>query len=61
MKVVSRVSRNHFLEALRGIAVLLVLVTNLQSALVGFYPAGWLAAHPIAITVLPCWSTERSA
>ena len=45
-------ARNHFLDALRGIAALLVLVTHLQSSLVAFYPSGWLAAHPVAISVL---------
>ncbi|MCS5704708.1 acyltransferase [Synechococcus sp. FGCU-3] len=46
------VSRNHFLDALRGIAALLVLATHLQSSLVGFYPGGWLAGRPVAIAVL---------
>ena len=45
-------ARNHFLDALRGIAALLVLLTHLQSSLVVFYPGGWLAAHPVAISVL---------
>lgn len=45
-------ARNHFLDALRGIAALLVLAIHLQSSLVGFYPGGWLAAHPAAISLL---------
>ena len=44
--------RNHFLDALRGFAALLVLLTHLQFALVAFYPGGWLTAHPVAISVL---------
>jgi hypothetical protein len=44
--------RNHFLDALRGIAALLVLATHLQSSLIGFYPSGWLALHPVAAAVL---------
>lgn len=45
-------SRNHFLDALRGIATLLVLATHLQSSVTGFYPRGWLATHPQAAAVL---------
>jgi peptidoglycan/LPS O-acetylase OafA/YrhL len=45
-------SRNHFLDALRGIAALLVLATHLQSSVIGFYPSGWLAFHPQAAAVL---------
>jgi exopolysaccharide production protein ExoZ len=45
-------ARNHFLDALRGVAALLVLATHLQSSIVGFYPSGWLAAHPAAARVL---------
>ncbi len=45
-------SRNHFLDALRGIAALLVLATHLQSSITGFYPSGWLAEHPAAIATL---------
>lgn len=33
-------SRNHFLDALRGIAALLVLATHLQSSVTGFSPLG---------------------
>ena len=44
--------RNHFLDALRGIAALLVLATHLQSSITGFYPDGWLAAHPAAVATL---------
>ena len=56
MKVVSRASRNHFLDALRGIAALLVLATHLQSSIVGFYPSGWLAIR----LHLPYWSMGPS-
>ena len=45
-------ARNHFLDALRGVAALLVLATHLQSSIVGFYASGWLAAHPAAARVL---------
>lgn len=38
-------SRNHFLDALRGIAALLVLAHHLRQALLGFFPSGWLAGH----------------
>lgn len=44
--------RNHFLDALRGIAALLVLVTHLQSSITSFYPSGWLAEHPAAAGTL---------
>ena len=44
--------RNHFLDALRGIAALLVLATHLQSSITGFYPDGWLASHPAAVATL---------
>jgi hypothetical protein len=45
-------SRNHFLDALRGIAALLVLATHLQLSVIGFYPSGYLASHPQAAAVL---------
>lgn len=45
-------SRHHFLDALRGVAALLVLATHLQSSIIGFYPSGWLAAHPAVARVL---------
>lgn len=45
-------ARNHFLDALRGIAALLVLATHLQSSITGFYPSGWLASHPAAASTL---------
>ena len=44
-------ARNHFLDALRGIAALLVLATHLQASITGFYPDGWLAAHPAAVAI----------
>jgi exopolysaccharide production protein ExoZ len=44
--------RNHVLDALRGIAALLVLATHLQSSITGFYPGGWLASHPVAVATL---------
>ena len=56
MKVVSHVSRNHFLDALRGIAASLLLVHHLQSSLVAFYPGGWLASHPVEIAVMEHWA-----
>lgn len=46
------IARNHFLDALRGVAALLVLATHLQSSIVGFYPSGWLAAHPAVARVM---------
>ena len=52
LTVPAPVTRNHFLDALRGVAALLVLATHLQSSIVGFYPSGWLAAHPTAARVL---------
>ncbi len=45
-------ARNHFLDALRGIAALLVLATHLQSSITGFYPDGWLAAHRAELATL---------
>jgi len=33
------------LDALRCVAVLLVLATHLPSLIDGLYPSGWLAAH----------------
>ncbi len=45
-------ARNHFLDALRGIAALLVLATHLQASITGFYPSGWLATHPIVVATL---------
>lgn len=44
-------ARNRFLDALRGIAALLVLATHLQSSITGFYPDGWLALHPAAVAI----------
>jgi len=44
--------RDHFLDALRGIAALLVLATHLQSSITGFYPGGWVASHPAAVATL---------
>lgn len=44
--------RNHFLDALRGFAALLVLATHLQSSLIAFYPLGWLASHKVGAAVL---------
>jgi len=44
-------ARNHFLDALRGIAALLVLATHLQSSITCFYPDGWLADHPAAVAI----------
>jgi peptidoglycan/LPS O-acetylase OafA/YrhL len=38
-------ARNHFLDALRGIAALLVLATHLQSSITGFYPAARRVIH----------------
>ena len=52
LTVPAPVTRNHFLDALRGVAALLVLATHLQSSIVGFYPSGWLAAHPAMARVL---------
>lgn len=37
---------------MRGIAALLVLATHLQASITGFYPSGWLAAHPAAAATL---------
>ncbi len=48
----SSLARNHFLDALRGIAALLVLATHLQSSITGFYPGGWLASHPVVVATL---------
>ena len=45
-------ARNHFLDALRGIAALLVLATHLQASITGFYPSGWLASHPTLVATL---------
>jgi peptidoglycan/LPS O-acetylase OafA/YrhL len=45
-------TRNQSLDALRGIAALLVLATHLQSSLVAFYPTGWLLRHPVVIALL---------
>ena len=38
-------ARSHFLDALRGIAALLVLATHLQSSITGFYPAARRVVH----------------
>jgi len=38
-------ARNHFLDALRGIAALLVLATHLQSSITGFHPAARRVIH----------------
>lgn len=35
-----------FLDALRGIAAILVLLTHLQLTISGFYLVGWLASRP---------------
>lgn len=45
-------NRNDFVDALRGIAALLVLATHLQLSITGFYPGGWLALHPSVASAL---------
>jgi peptidoglycan/LPS O-acetylase OafA/YrhL len=38
-------ARNHFLDALRGIAALLVLATHLPSSITGLYPSARRVIH----------------
>ena len=52
IKTTTSLARNHFIDALRGIAALLVLATHLQASVTGFYPNGWLAAHPAVVATL---------
>ena len=52
LAVPAPLNRNHSLDALRGVAALLVLATYLQSSIVGFYLSGWFAAHPAVARVL---------